>query len=118
MNAQEAIEQIEWLIEQHKQMQMYFADKRDDKQVRRYESLQNEIEALSIVLESARLLHEHLGYSDKEYEEEKEYFTMDVESVRFDDPLCLTKTDAEKIGYELDSDYDWKELGIEEGADE
>ncbi|MDN6327287.1 MAG: DUF1642 domain-containing protein [Alkalibacterium sp.] len=59
MNAQEAIERVEWAIEEYKQVQMFFDDKTDAEQVERYESLEKEVKALSIVLESAKLLHEH-----------------------------------------------------------
>lgn len=95
MNAQEAIERVEWTIEQYKQVQMFFDDKTDAEHVERYESLQNDIEALSIVLESAKLLHEHtvpdLIRGNVRFGRSEEYKTI------YGMPL-------EKVGIELDKE--------------
>ncbi len=100
MNAQEAIEQVELIIEQFKQVQMFFGDKTDAEQVERYESLEKEVKALSIVLESAKLFHEHtapnLIMGNVRFSQSKQHKTV------YGVPL-------EKVGIEFDK---------EEGADE
>ncbi len=102
MNAQEAIERTEKLIEQHKNMQMFFADKRDPKQVRRYESLEKEIEALSIVLESAKHLHMYIAVVEKRGAFIETFTHEGFKLVPF---MTMTAEVAKRIG-------------IEEGADE
>lgn len=58
MLAQEAIEHAEKIIEQLKETQMMFADKNSANQIKLFNNFQNDIDALEIVLESAKLFHE------------------------------------------------------------
>lgn len=100
MNAQEAIERVEWTIEQHKQMQMLFADKADPKQVGRYESLEKDIKALSIVLESAKLLHD-ISDVTPVYGGELRLHSLEMEDYYLDEKTAKT------IGIDYGNDKEW-----------